>query len=759
MDIYDLFNFIKNEEFEKIEKLIDDKNNNINFIIDEVDFNIKDDNNNYFINYLVIQNKYELLDKLLKSINNIRLDIFDSENKSILYIPIKFNYKKLFDILITHNKKSVGVSICDIRDNLGHIALHYAIKNKNTYFIDTLLQNDSNTLFADKNGNNALHQSIFTRDLEIIKLIIKYSNKNIIINSRTSTGETALHYSISIGDIKIAKLLINEGADINYQDYEHEYNLLHYAIILGSVDFVKLSIENNIDINCQDVFGNTPLHYCILEDNPIIFDILIKSNKQINVNLWNIDGKLPMHLIFEKKLNNAQLFLNYLIEYTNLNLQDNNYTSCLHLLCMYELWDRYIDTLKIKKLDIVLKNNKNMRPIDYIPKASQSKFIDMVIESYLSNLKQNKIWENEWENICKLDLESSTFTTDEIKLLKNEDIKINNKKTKHENCKEIIKNKLLNIINDENKKCSIKSFPVKRGRMCINLTDNNENLQFCTFTGSTLDMLLGLIYLLRKHKNACSILSTDFKENKQLNVTYDNLGVIMSSKYEFLNFEIIWTYYKLHFISNFENIIDKCLVNDSKRFIVIPLGIELEIGSHANYILIDKNNWEIERFEPHGSSNPYNFNYNKELLDSNLEKKFTEIFEKKINKKIKYIKPNEYLPKISLQMLDVSEKKKKKIGDPGGFCALWSIYYTDLRLTYPEYPRNELVNYIINSIKEQNLSYKNLIRNYSIKIIEIRDSILNKANININDWLNDDISNNQFDIVVNEINNIINKIY
>ena len=79
-------------------------------------------------------------------------------------------------------------------------------------------------------------------------------------------------------------------------------------------------------------------------------------------------------------------------------------------------------------------------------------------------------------------------------------------------------------------------------------------------------------------------------------------------------------------------------------------------------------------------------------------------------------------------------------------------------MTYKDIPREKIINYIINLIKEQNISYKNLIRNYAFNIIKLRDDILSKANLDINSWLNEDFSKDQFDILIKEIKNTINKI-
>lgn len=759
-DIFDLFNYLKDENYNKLDESLDYIIKN-KLTIDNIDLNLKDENNNCLVNYIIIQNNYKLLEKLFK-IENIKIDIFDSDNKSILYIPIKFNYKKIFSLLLEYNKNTIGVSICDIRDNNNNIALHYAIKYKNLQFIEDLLKNDSNTLYTDNNGNNSLHLSILSRNIEIINLILKYSEKTVIINSRTKIGETPLHYASNLQEIKIVKILLENGADINLQDYEHEYNILHYAINLGSKELVKICLNYNIDINRQDIFGNTPIHYAVIEGNNEIFNILLEQ-KQINCNLWNIDGKLPLHLFFKYSSNLKKEILDFLVNNTNLNIQDNNYESCLHLLCEFNIWENYENILKKKKLDILLKNKNDIRPVDYILKLKndkKEKFIEIIVDSYLYLLEtKGKIWENNWENICKSNLDLN-FTDDEIKKLKNEEIKYNSKKSKKDNCKEFIKKKIEDIIfGDIKYDCYTKSFPIKRGRMCIKLDDIPENnMQFCTFTGSTLDVILGLIYLLNKHKESCSTIPYNFIENKQLCSTYNNSGIILSNKCEFLNFEIVWVFNNIHFIDNMEHLLDKCIYNNSKRFIIIPIGIELNQGSHANYLIIDKEICEIERFEPHGSGSPYGFNYNATLLDQILEKKFTELLDKKLKKPVKYIKPLDYLPKISLQLLDIMEKKKKKIGDPGGFCALWSIFYTDMRMTYKDIPRDKLIEYIINLIKEQNISYKNLIRNYAFKIINIRDTLLNKAKLDINDWLNEDFSKEQFDNLIKEIKDTINRI-
>ena len=158
-------------------------------------------------------------------------------------------------------------------------------------------------------------------------------------------------------------------------------------------------------------------------------------------------------------------------------------------------------------------------------------------------------------------------------------------------------------------------------------------------------------------------------------------------------------------------------------------------------LIYDKKINQIERFEPNGSTFPYKFNYNPELLDKLLLNKFTSYFEN-----VKYFKPIDYLPKIGFQLLEAYDHyKTKKIGDPGGFCGAWCTWYAFMRIKYPDLERNKLVSKLIRRIKEQNIPFKNLIRNFANKVITIRDETLKEIDIDINDWINSNYTKAKLD--------------
>ena len=722
MEVYKLlFDYAKNQKW-------DNFINELKNIDDEhLDINIKDNDNNYLISYAIIYNKIDIVKLLIDK--NAKIDILDKDGVSILYIPIKYNFNEILLLLLEANKKTIGISILDIKTQNDKIALHYAILMKNEYATDILLTYGSNPNIKDiMYGYNSLHLAVKSRNYNICKYVIKYIND---INSRCNTGETALHIACNFQLYDIVDLLIKNKINVNIQDYNNEISALHYCIHLNNKQLINILTKEDININLQDSFGNTAMHYILSENNIDIFNIIIKKYySSIDFNLINLEGETILHILLKQNIKNIEDYIDILLLYTDLTIQDSDCNTCLYYIVKLNIWEKYYDKLSKKKLDIFVKNKENIMVIDLIEKNKYNLFITLIEDSYINRLKRKYgiEWNELWENKCS-----------------------------KEECRKLIKNKIINleekIRNGKILECTDKSYPVKKTDNCIYAYDG-ITVETPTFTGTVLDILVGLIYLLEKHKKACSIITTKKSTNSEICNFHKDKGIIINSTTcDYIDFEIYWLYSsKLIISSSFNDIINKCILSGKYEFIIISLSIIGREANHSNYLIYDINKKEVERYDPHGKTT-IGMNYNHILLDELLTNTF-----KNLDKNIVYYSPTSYLPKLGLQLLDGYEKYNLKIGDAAGWCGAWVIYWTDMRMTYSHIPRDKLAKILIDSIKKSNFSYKSTVRNYSQLITDIRDKILNKASLNINKWRNEEYTFNEYNLVISELKNRINNL-
>lgn len=705
-----IFKYIKENKWDKIKHLLQKHKN--------IDVNIRDTSNNYILNYAIVQNKEDIVKKLLNM--GAMIDITDIEGRSILYYCIKFRYNNIIDILLNHNARNINIPITNILDNYGQIPLFYAVQYTNIYAIKKLLNYNSKINTVDNKGLNCLHYAIHLKNYNICKLLI---DNNINVNTVTSNGDNALHLACMYKLFNISKLLVNNGININCQNYGYSLSALHYAVINTQFDIIKLLIDNNVALNIQDYMGNTVIHYVVKYNNKKLINILLNAGS--DANIFNNNGELAIHIAATSKY---IYIIKILAKISNLNHQDVNGNTPLHILTKNKYWESLSNILSKKKLNIFIKNNNGTRPIDYVQKEYIDKYIDIVVNSYIYILKNNdQIWNEEWEKECSKSIS----------------------KYSDSKCKEFIRKKIYNLYKSGTT-CSNESYPAKKYRSCV-VVSNGSNVEFCTFSGTPLEISIGIIYLTNKHKDICKTYIKNYAINDELCNYYKKYGIFTKKKCEFLNFEIVWIDKKLILPSNFNERFAKCC-SDGCRFVIIPLGIELKIGNHSNYIVYDKKINEIERFEPVGDNTPYNFDYLPKLLDNKLEKLFSNILNS-----VKYVKPSDFLPKAGFQQFSSNDINRSKIGDPDGFCALWSVWYVDYRITYADVDRQKLVKKMIKSIRSQNISFKNLIRNYSNDIVTMRDKVLSNSNLTINDWINGNYTENQVDKVISNTISLIDK--
>jgi ankyrin repeat protein len=700
-----LFIYIKQKNWKKFLK-------NIN---PDTNLNIKDEQSNYIIQYIILYNKYKILKRLLKY--NIKLDFLDIEGRSIFFIPIKYNYTKIIDLLIENDNNNIGLSILNISDYYGNYPLHYTIFFNNINVFNKLL-NISNINVLDKKKNTLLHIIIKNKLVNFFNIII---NKNIDVNLLNIDNETSLHIA-SVNNLnnvilKLLELKINP----NTQDNKNKLTPSMICVLNNNIIGNNYLLDSRIDLNLQDYYGNTLLHFAIIENNFEIINNIIDRIKskllKYNFNISNYDGNTILHIILYKicneNINESNYNIEYIIDNTNINLQNNNGDTSLHFIVKTNLFIKYKKLLINKKNNFFIYNLDNETPFMLINNNDKETIVKILINNYLTLIKNNKTkLIKKWEILCSK----------------------NNNKTVIKKCKKKIRKQILidNV-----------SIPYKNKKYCIKIDYPNKIL-VTTFTGILLDIITCYISLLKKHTNLYTSITLDFVNNNEIKNYYKKLGIIKELGSEFLNFEIFWIFQKIIFPTNIEETLN-IFKNNSKEIMGIPIAIDLEDASHANILIIDKTYKTIERFEPNGYSEPTGFNYNNTLLDFILKSYFYNFFPD-----YEYLEPIKFLPYVGFQLLE-SYEKNKNIGDPSGFCVGWCLWYLEQRVKYRLIDPIKIAYKLIIFIKSKNISFKLLIRSYINDLLYTRNNILTNKNVDINDIINENITYKQIIDIQNEI--------
>ena len=166
--------------------------------------------------------------------------------------------------------------------------------------------------------------------------------------------------------------------------------------------------------------------------------------------------------------------------------------------------------------------------------------------------------------------------------------------------------------------------------------------------------------------------------------------------------------------------------NCNKRFLLIPLIIEFyKTGNmHANMIIVDNLKKTIEKFEP--NNNAIRRNHGKQFL-LNLDNQLKKLFPNYKFNLLSDFTPFEMMVQDIEEMhLKMKIKTPRQKEDAFGYCADWSIWYSEMKLKYPNLDREKLITKSIDLLVKNKHSLRTFIRSYSFQIMKFRNNLLKK---------------------------------
>ena len=162
-----------------------------------------------------------------------------------------------------------------------------------------------------------------------------------------------------------------------------------------------------------------------------------------------------------------------------------------------------------------------------------------------------------------------------------------------------------------------------------------------------------------------------------------------------------WNIEKQEFIfetpENFWNKWNEFMKDKSVRFIIVYVALTSKPtdhqGHHANMLIYDKNNNEMERFDGLGSNIHKFYGINK--FDKRVEEFFKENDKMK---NMKYFVPLDYCPNMPVfQMKEINDIPG---ADLRGNCAVWALWYVNVRLANPKLTRKQVVLFAMRKLEK-----------------------------------------------------------
>jgi len=686
--------------------LNDIENNNWNKIDINLDSISKPINNLYLIHYALINKNFDIIKKILKidpnNINKISQTTFINLIKLRDFVTIlkllKLVKTKYIKYIITYDKSDSIIFYFIFFasiDNLKQLLEYKKFINWNI---------NINNSYPLKIFLLRFYQISYTSDIEyIFKELLKLNkleNQSIIIDSCLEGYNESILNTL----IKYYPDCINSV----------QSNLLTPLITSIKINNNKLAIyllKNKVNYN---YFGFiNALIISLISNNNEILEILL-DYKDINVNVFDTNHWFPSHHIFNKDSKIKLKLKREILKRTdNLNLPNINGNTTLHLLFLYGNWKDYLDILETKVLNLFYKNKLDFTPLDYFIKTSTEKDLDdlyyIVSFGYLknTNIKDNKF----------IKLTKECFEKQKNKCIK----------------------KLANTIFKEQHK--------------INFIDE-EKIDYNLFISRDVDTYIYIFYFINKYKiyvpvsekkYNLPIVKSNKSDIKKIIEFYTDIG----EKYNYLdNLSIYW-----HDEDNYliPNNLETCLKESKESIIFIFVTIMNEEMDHANCLIIDNDYKKIIHFEPYGKISKKSL----ENFDIKFKKYFKDIYPDFI-----YYAPSDFLTYNSFQKLsNENNPLEEKIGDIGGFCLAWTLWFLELYLRNRKSDLKLLVDKSIKKIIDSKYSFMEYIRFYANKLRKYHITFLNKINYPVEKMFNVNTTSSEKDFIYSAINNEFKKLY
>ena len=264
-----------------------------------------------------------------------------------------------------------------------------------------MIKNNFDPYHKNYLGLNCFHLALKLNRSKILNFLIDTYEDFSFINNN---NESFLYLVLQQNDDTIFEKNIKKNIDINLAEKEYNINPLIITVVNDMIkEFDTLIKQPSINPTQSDKYGNTILHYAILENR---YELIIKIIDLFDTfNYQNLNGLTPFHLIVQNnelfyKLNqmNPKSFQK-LVDMTNFNLINNDGESVAFNLLKNSLDDLALDIIKKKKVNPLIVNLEGNDIVDIIKTSPD--IVNIFVKKYYDALsKVDKDNLEKWERHC-----------------------------------------------------------------------------------------------------------------------------------------------------------------------------------------------------------------------------------------------------------------------------------------------------------------------------------------------------------------------
>jgi len=175
-----------------------------------------DQSDRLLIHWAALGGRQQLLDLLFSRADAPSVDVTDDIGATPLILACLNGSLTCVVFLLGH-----GAEI-NARNNQGHSGFQYAASKGHKAVVEFLLANGADPDIRDGRNDTALHRLASTGKVDILKMILDWTETKVDVNAQNKEGNTPLHIACEDNEIQAAMMLIDKGASVEVTNKEEQ---------------------------------------------------------------------------------------------------------------------------------------------------------------------------------------------------------------------------------------------------------------------------------------------------------------------------------------------------------------------------------------------------------------------------------------------------------------------------------------------------------------------------------------------------------